>query len=143
MNLIPINKLIFGIDCFVSFIGEERKTPSDSNSPSSSSLSTLSDSVNSKEDIEISPKSKGSTNLLVISVVPGSQSLLNTDEKSEKGKTVPWNHTHFFLLCKTQQSDFRQSDFSSGIASRGAVFLRFHSWVGDTTSDQNFKNLEC
>ncbi|XP_066488732.1 zinc finger protein 827 isoform X2 [Tiliqua scincoides] len=78
--------------------GEERKTPSDSNSPSSSSLSALSDSVNSKEDTEISPKSKGSTNLLVISVVPGSQTLLNTEEKSEKGFECVFCN----FVCKTK-----------------------------------------
>ncbi|XP_066042627.1 zinc finger protein 827 isoform X2 [Chamaea fasciata] len=63
---------------------EERKTPSESNSPSSSSLSALSDSANSKEDADITPKNKGSNNLLVISVVPGSQTSVNTEEKSEK-----------------------------------------------------------
>nr|XP_060634860.1 zinc finger protein 827 isoform X2 [Anolis sagrei ordinatus] len=68
--------------------GEERKTPSDSNSPSSSSLSALSDSANSKEDADISPKPKGPNNLLVISVVPGSQTILNAEEKSEKGKML-------------------------------------------------------
>ncbi|KAH0616018.1 hypothetical protein JD844_026767, partial [Phrynosoma platyrhinos] len=68
--------------------GEERKTPSDSNSPSSSSLSALSDYANSKEDAEISPKPKGPNNLLVISVVPGSQTILNAEEKSEKGPCV-------------------------------------------------------
>ncbi|XP_063271428.1 zinc finger protein 827 isoform X3 [Prinia subflava] len=63
---------------------EERKTPSESNSPSSSSLSALSDSANSKEDADVTPKNKGSNNLLVISVVPGSQTSVNTEEKSEK-----------------------------------------------------------
>lgn len=82
------SKLMFCVGLFVFCIGEERKTPSDSNSPSSSSLSALSDSANSKEDAEISPKPRGSNNLLVISVVPGSQTLLNTEEKSEKGKNV-------------------------------------------------------
>lgn len=67
---------------------EERKTPSESNSPSSSSLSALSDSANSKEDADITPKNKGSNNLLVISVVPGSQTSVNTEEKSEKGKAL-------------------------------------------------------
>lgn len=69
-----------------NFSAEERKTPSESNSPSSSSLSALSDSANSKEDADVSPKNKGSNNLLVISVVPGTQTSLNTEEKSEKGK---------------------------------------------------------
>ncbi|XP_053108200.1 zinc finger protein 827 isoform X3 [Hemicordylus capensis] len=78
--------------------GEERKTPSDSNSPSSSSLSTLSDSANSKEDVEISPKPKGSNNLLVISVVPGSQTLLNAEEKSEKGFECVFCN----FVCKTK-----------------------------------------
>lgn len=80
---------MFSIDSFdFFFVGEERKTPSDSTSPSSSSLSALSDSANSKEDADISPKPKGSNNLLVISVVPGSQTLLNAEEKSEKGKKL-------------------------------------------------------
>lgn len=90
MILVLKSTLIFGIDWLVFSIGDERKTPSDSNSPSSSSLSTLSDSVNSKDEAELIPKSKGSTNLLVISVVPGSQTLLNAEEKSEKGKH--WCH---------------------------------------------------
>uniref|UniRef100_A0A8D2IRB9 Zinc finger protein 827 n=1 Tax=Varanus komodoensis TaxID=61221 RepID=A0A8D2IRB9_VARKO len=77
--------------------GEERKTPSDSNSPSSSSLSALSDSANSKEEAEISPKLKGS-NLLVISVVPGSQTFLNTEEKSEKGFECVFCN----FVCKTK-----------------------------------------
>nr|XP_034967565.1 zinc finger protein 827 isoform X4 [Zootoca vivipara] len=78
--------------------GEERKTPSDSNSPSSSSLSALSDSANSKEDAETSPKPKASNNLLVISVVPGSQTLLNTEEKSEKGFECVFCN----FVCKTK-----------------------------------------
>ncbi|XP_062991746.1 zinc finger protein 827 [Elgaria multicarinata webbii] len=78
--------------------GEERKTPSDSNSPSSSSLSALSDSANSKEEAEISPKLKGSNNLLVISVVPGSQTFLNAEEKSEKGFECVFCN----FVCKTK-----------------------------------------
>ncbi|XP_061440757.1 zinc finger protein 827 isoform X2 [Rhineura floridana] len=79
--------------------GEERKTPSDANSPSSSSsLSALSDSANSKEDAELSPKPKGSNSLLVISVVPGSQTLLNTEEKSEKGFECVFCN----FVCKTK-----------------------------------------
>jgi hypothetical protein len=68
------------------FSGEDRKTPSESNSPSSSSLSALSDSANSKDDSDGSQKTKGGNNLLVISVVPGSQPPLNSEEKPEKGK---------------------------------------------------------
>ncbi|XP_026524567.1 zinc finger protein 827 isoform X1 [Notechis scutatus] len=78
--------------------GEERKTPSDSTSPSSSSLSALSDSANSKEEADISPKPKGSNNLLVISVVPGSQTLLNAEEKSEKGFECVFCN----FVCKTK-----------------------------------------
>ncbi|OXB75440.1 UNVERIFIED_CONTAM: hypothetical protein H355_003554, partial [Colinus virginianus] len=77
---------------------EERKTPSESNSPSSSSLSALSDSANSKEDADISPKSKGSNNLLLISVVPGTQTSLNTEEKSEKGFECVFCN----FVCKTK-----------------------------------------
>ncbi|XP_062836992.1 zinc finger protein 827 isoform X2 [Anolis carolinensis] len=78
--------------------GEERKTPRDSNSPSSSSLSALSDSANSKEDADISPKPKGPNNLLVISVVPGSQTILNAEEKSEKGFECVFCN----FVCKTK-----------------------------------------
>uniref|UniRef100_A0A8C3IYJ4 Zinc finger protein 827 n=1 Tax=Chrysemys picta bellii TaxID=8478 RepID=A0A8C3IYJ4_CHRPI len=78
--------------------GEERKTPSESNSPSSSSLSALSDSANSKEDADVTQKNKGSNNLLVISVVPGSQTLLNTEEKSEKGFECVFCN----FVCKTK-----------------------------------------
>ncbi|XP_062836993.1 zinc finger protein 827 isoform X3 [Anolis carolinensis] len=81
--------------------GEERKTPRDSNSPSSSSLSALSDSANSKEDADISPKPKGPNNLLVISVVPGSQTILNAEEKSEKGKMLAkWMPSHLVHLTQ-------------------------------------------
>ncbi|XP_029457784.1 LOW QUALITY PROTEIN: zinc finger protein 827 [Rhinatrema bivittatum] len=64
--------------------GEGRKTPSDSNSPSSSSLSALSDSANSKDDSDGAQKHQGFGNLLLISVVPGPPSTLSADEKSEK-----------------------------------------------------------
>ena len=62
------------------------KTPSESNSPSSSSLSALSDSANSKDDSDSSQKNKSGNNLLVISVMPGGQPSLNSEEKPEKGK---------------------------------------------------------
>ncbi|KAJ7395830.1 hypothetical protein BTVI_151014 [Pitangus sulphuratus] len=75
---------------------EERKTRSESNSPSS--LSALSDSANSKEDADITPKNKGSNNLLVISVVPGSQTSVNTEEKSEKGFECVFCN----FVCKTK-----------------------------------------
>lgn len=78
---VPPNRL----GCF-PFSGEDRKTPSESNSPSSSSLSALSDSANSKDDSDSSQKSKGGNNLLVISVVPGSQPSVNSEEKPEKGE---------------------------------------------------------
>uniref|UniRef100_A0A8D0ER32 C2H2-type domain-containing protein n=1 Tax=Strix occidentalis caurina TaxID=311401 RepID=A0A8D0ER32_STROC len=77
---------------------DPRKTPSESNSPSSSSLSALSDSANSKEDADITPKSKGSNNLLVISVVPGSQTSVNAEEKSEKGFECVFCN----FVCKTK-----------------------------------------
>ncbi|KAM7168530.1 zinc finger protein 827 isoform 3-T3 [Macrochelys suwanniensis] len=82
----------------ISAPGEEQKTPSESNSPSSSSLSALSDSANSKEDADVTQKNKGSNNLLVISVVPGSQTLLNTEEKSEKGFECVFCN----FICKTK-----------------------------------------
>ncbi|KYO46367.1 zinc finger protein 827 isoform C [Alligator mississippiensis] len=77
---------------------EERKTPSESNSPSSSSLSALSDSANSKEDADIAQKNKGSNNLVVISLVPGSQTSLNIEEKSEKGFECVFCN----FVCKTK-----------------------------------------
>ncbi|XP_072190456.1 zinc finger protein 827 isoform X2 [Excalfactoria chinensis] len=58
----------------------------------------LSDSANSKEDADISPKNKGSNNLLVISVVPGTQTSLNTEEKSEKGFECVFCN----FVCKTK-----------------------------------------
>lgn len=76
---------ITDLACFC-FPGDDRKTPSESNSPSSSSLSTLSDSANGKDDSDSSQKNKGGNNLLVISVVPGSQPSLNNEEKPEKGE---------------------------------------------------------
>ncbi|PKU33151.1 hypothetical protein llap_16545 [Limosa lapponica baueri] len=58
----------------------------------------LSDSANSKEDADITPKNKGSNNLLVISVVPGSQTSVNTEEKSEKGFECVFCN----FVCKTK-----------------------------------------
>nr|XP_010595515.1 zinc finger protein 827 isoform X1 [Loxodonta africana] len=78
--------------------GEDRKTPSESNSPSSSSLSALSDSANSKDDSDGSQKNKGGNNLLVISVVPGGQSSLNSEEKPEKGFECVFCN----FVCKTK-----------------------------------------
>uniref|UniRef100_A0A8C9PHL7 Zinc finger protein 827 n=1 Tax=Spermophilus dauricus TaxID=99837 RepID=A0A8C9PHL7_SPEDA len=78
--------------------GEDRKTPSESNSPSSSSLSALSDSANSKDDSDGSQKNKGGNNLLVISVVPGSQPSLNSEEKPEKGFECVFCN----FVCKTK-----------------------------------------
>ncbi|XP_042557676.1 zinc finger protein 827 [Dipodomys spectabilis] len=78
--------------------GEDRKTPSESNSPSSSSLSALSDSANSKDDSDGSQKNKGGNNLLVISVVPGSQPPLNSEEKPEKGFECVFCN----FVCKTK-----------------------------------------
>ncbi|XP_028609223.1 zinc finger protein 827 isoform X2 [Grammomys surdaster] len=78
--------------------GDDRKTPSESNSPSSSSLSTLSDSANGKDDSDSSQKNKGGNNLLVISVVPGSQPSLNNEEKPEKGFECVFCN----FVCKTK-----------------------------------------
>ncbi|XP_054546341.1 zinc finger protein 827 isoform X2 [Talpa occidentalis] len=78
--------------------GEDRKTPSESNSPSSSSLSALSDSANSKDDSDSSQKNKTGNNLLVISVVPGSQPSLNSEEKPEKGFECVFCN----FVCKTK-----------------------------------------
>ncbi|EPQ06886.1 Zinc finger protein 827 [Myotis brandtii] len=77
---------------------EDRKTPSESNSPSSSSLSALSDSANSKDDSDSSQKNKSGNNLLVISVVPGSQPSLNSEEKPEKGFECVFCN----FVCKTK-----------------------------------------
>ncbi|XP_031196250.1 zinc finger protein 827 isoform X1 [Mastomys coucha] len=78
--------------------GDDRKTPSESNSPSSSSLSTLSDSANGKDDSDSSQKNKGGNNLLVISVVPGNQPSLNNEEKPEKGFECVFCN----FVCKTK-----------------------------------------
>ncbi|XP_051025271.1 zinc finger protein 827-like [Acomys russatus] len=78
--------------------GDDRKTPSDSNSPSSSSLSTLSDSANGRDDSDSSQKNKSGNNLLVISVVPGSQPSLNSEEKPEKGFECVFCN----FVCKTK-----------------------------------------
>nr|XP_048306220.1 zinc finger protein 827 isoform X2 [Myodes glareolus] len=78
--------------------GDDRKTPSESNSPSSSSLSALSDSANGKDDSDSSQKNKGGDNLLVISVVPGSQPSLNSEEKPEKGFECVFCN----FVCKTK-----------------------------------------
>ncbi|KAM5229909.1 zinc finger protein 827 isoform 3-T6 [Hipposideros larvatus] len=78
--------------------GEDKKIPSESNSPSSSSLSALSDSANSKDDSDSSQKNKSGNNLLVISVVPGSQPSLNSEEKPEKGFECVFCN----FVCKTK-----------------------------------------
>ncbi|XP_060034983.1 zinc finger protein 827 isoform X2 [Erinaceus europaeus] len=78
--------------------GDDRKTPSESNSPSSSSLSALSDSANSKDDSDSSQKTKSTGNLLVISVVPGGQPSLNSEEKPEKGFECVFCN----FVCKTK-----------------------------------------
>ncbi|XP_069487333.1 zinc finger protein 827 isoform X2 [Ambystoma mexicanum] len=78
--------------------GEDRKTPSTSNSPSSSSLSALSDSANSKEDVDVTQNSEGLNNLLVISLVPGPQSFMCTEEKPEKGFECVFCN----FVCKTK-----------------------------------------
>ncbi|XP_028609224.1 zinc finger protein 827 isoform X3 [Grammomys surdaster] len=83
--------------------GDDRKTPSESNSPSSSSLSTLSDSANGKDDSDSSQKNKGGNNLLVISVVPGSQPSLNNEEKPEKASVLSGFECVFCnFVCKTK-----------------------------------------
>ncbi|XP_069098715.1 zinc finger protein 827 isoform X2 [Pleurodeles waltl] len=78
--------------------GEDGKTPSTSNSPSSSSLSALSDSANSKEDMDVTQNSQDINNLLVISLVPGPQSFMNTEEKPEKGFECVFCN----FVCKTK-----------------------------------------
>ncbi|KAK2116282.1 hypothetical protein P7K49_006908 [Saguinus oedipus] len=83
---------------FENIVREDRKTPSESNSPSSSSLSALSDSANSKDDSDGSQKNKGGNNLLVISVMPGSQPSLNSEEKPEKGFECVFCN----FVCKTK-----------------------------------------
>ncbi|XP_053559685.1 zinc finger protein 827 [Bombina bombina] len=97
--------------------GDEIKTPSESISPSSSSLSALSDSANSKEDLDTPLKNQTSNNLLVISVVPGSHSFVSTEEKSDKGfecvfcnfvcktKTMFERHLQIHLITRMYECD--------------------------------------
>ncbi|XP_063314552.1 zinc finger protein 827 [Pelobates fuscus] len=97
--------------------GDDRKTPSESISPSSSSLSALSDSANSKDDSDTPLRNQTSNNLLVISVMPGSQSLVSTEEKSEKGfecvfcnfvcktKTMFERHLQIHLITRMYECD--------------------------------------
>ncbi|KAG8453947.1 hypothetical protein GDO86_000536 [Hymenochirus boettgeri] len=97
--------------------GEERKTPSESISPSSSSLSALSDSANSKEDSDTPMRTQTSNSLLVISVVPGTQTLVSGEEKSEKGfecvfcnfvcktKTMFERHLQIHLITRMYECD--------------------------------------
>ncbi|XP_075470195.1 zinc finger protein 827 isoform X2 [Ascaphus truei] len=97
--------------------GEERKTLSESISPSSSSLSALSDSANSKEDSDTPLRNQTSNNLLVISVVPGTQSFVSAEEKSEKGfecvfcnfvcktKTMFERHLQIHLITRMYECD--------------------------------------
>ncbi|XP_041435490.1 zinc finger protein 827 isoform X2 [Xenopus laevis] len=97
--------------------GEDRKTPSESVSPSSSSLSTLSDSANSKEDFDTPLRNQTSNSLLVISVVPGSQPFVSNEEKSEKGfecvfcnfvcktKTMFERHLQIHLITRMYECD--------------------------------------
>ncbi|KAM4709030.1 zinc finger protein 827 [Discoglossus pictus] len=97
--------------------GEESKTPSESISPSSSSLSALSDSANSKEDSDTPLRNQTSNNLLVISVVPGTPSFVSTEEKSDKGfecvfcnfvcktKTMFERHLQIHLITRMYECD--------------------------------------
>uniref|UniRef100_A0A8C5LUM3 Zinc finger protein 827 n=1 Tax=Leptobrachium leishanense TaxID=445787 RepID=A0A8C5LUM3_9ANUR len=97
--------------------GDDPKTPSESISPSSSSMSALSDSANSKDDSDTPLRNQNSNNLLVISVVPGSQSIVNTEEKSEKGfecvfcnfvcktKTMFERHLQIHLITRMYECD--------------------------------------
>ncbi|KAM4809122.1 zinc finger protein 827 [Rhinophrynus dorsalis] len=97
--------------------GEERKTPSESISPSSSSLSALSDSANSKDDSDTPLRNQTSNNLVVISVVPGTQSFVSTEEKSDKGfecvfcnfvcktKTMFERHLQIHLITRMYECD--------------------------------------
>ncbi|XP_068135414.1 zinc finger protein 827 isoform X2 [Hyperolius riggenbachi] len=78
--------------------GDERKTPSESVSPSSSSLSALSDSANSKEDSDTPLRSQTSNNLLVISVGPNAQSYVSSEEKPDKGFECVFCN----FVCKTK-----------------------------------------
>ncbi|XP_053316751.1 zinc finger protein 827 isoform X1 [Spea bombifrons] len=97
--------------------GDDRKTPSESISPSSSSLSALSDSTNSKEDSDTPLRNQTSNNLLVISLVPGAQSYVSTEEKPEKGfecvfcnfvcktKTMFERHLQIHLITRMYECD--------------------------------------
>ncbi|XP_066429770.1 zinc finger protein 827 isoform X1 [Eleutherodactylus coqui] len=78
--------------------GDERKTPSESISPSSSSLSALSDSANSKEDLDTPLRNQTSNSLLVISVGHGSQPFVSSEEKSDKGFECVFCN----FVCKTK-----------------------------------------
>ncbi|XP_063776666.1 zinc finger protein 827 isoform X2 [Pseudophryne corroboree] len=97
--------------------GDERKTPTESVSPSSSSLSALSDSANSKEDSDTPLRSQTSNNLLVISVGPGTPSFVSSEEKSDKGfecvfcnfvcktKTMFERHLQIHLITRMYECD--------------------------------------
>ncbi|XP_073432267.1 zinc finger protein 827 [Dendrobates tinctorius] len=78
--------------------GDERKTPSESVSPSSSSLSALSDSANSKEDSDTPLRNPTSNSLLVISVGHSSQPFVSSEEKSDKGFECVFCN----FVCKTK-----------------------------------------
>ncbi|XP_044156376.1 zinc finger protein 827 isoform X2 [Bufo gargarizans] len=78
--------------------GDERKTPSESISPSSSSLSALSDSANSKEDSDTPLRNQTSNSLLVISVGHSSQPFVSSEEKSDKGFECVFCN----FVCKTK-----------------------------------------
>ncbi|KAM9329323.1 zinc finger protein 827 [Gastrophryne carolinensis] len=96
--------------------GDERKTPSESVSPSSSSLSALSDSANSKEDSD-TPFRSQTSNLLVISVGPNAQPYVSTEEKPDKGfecvfcnfvcktKTMFERHLQIHLITRMYECD--------------------------------------
>nr|DBA28989.1 TPA: hypothetical protein GDO54_009264 [Pyxicephalus adspersus] len=97
--------------------GDERKTPSESISPSSSSLSALSDSANSKEDSDSPLRNQTSNNLLVISVGPNAQSCVSNEEKTDKGfecvfcnfvcktKTMFERHLQIHLITRMYECD--------------------------------------
>ncbi|XP_018408485.1 PREDICTED: zinc finger protein 827 [Nanorana parkeri] len=96
---------------------DERKTPSESISPSSSSLSALSDSANSKDDSDTPLRSQTSNNLLVISVGPNAQSCVSSEEKPDKGfecvfcnfvcktKTMFERHLQIHLITRMYECD--------------------------------------
>lgn len=69
----------------IKYIGEDRKIFSELNSFFLFFFLVLSDLVNSKDDLDGFQKNKGGNNLLVIFVMFGSQFLLNSEEKLEKG----------------------------------------------------------